>query len=397
MNEPEISEKPRRRGVRRTGVSLLLIVLVVGVGGTLWLRHDDESSAATPPDPGVPVTTALSVQGDVPIYLSGLGTVQAFNTVTVTAQVNGTLVDVRFKEGQMVKKGDVLAVIDPRPFQDTLDEAVAKLKQDEVDRDYAKVTLDRDLKLDNQSVTQQTVDNQRSTYHQLEAQVNQDNAAIADAQTQLSYTQIISPLDGRTGIRLLDQGNVITTTDTTGLVVITQTKPISVISTLPETDLPAVQEAMKAGAVTVTALTKDGGSALGSGTLTVLDNEIDQTTGTIRLKSTFPNEDETLWPGEFVQLRVQQRVEKGVVTVPSAAVQRGSDGYFIYVVKPDSTVDARPVKVGQIEDNVAIVETGLKAGETVVTAGQYRLEPGIKVMPEDNSSQTPATDSKKVS
>lgn len=389
MSETELPKRPRRR-VSRTGFGLIVVLFAVAGGATLWLRHDDQTVAAVPPaDPAVPVHIETATKMDVPVYLSGLGTVQAFNTVTVKTQVDGVLQQVRFKEGQAVKKGDLLAVVDPRPFQDAYDEAVAKLNQDQVNLANAKVTLDRDAKLVGQSMTQQTLDNQRATYNQLMAQITQDQAAKNDAATQLSYTQITSPLDGRTGIRLVDQGNIIHAADTTGLVVITQTQPISVISTLPEDDLPQLQTALRSGPVAVTALTKDG-EVLDEGTLTLIDNEIDQTTGTIRLKSTFPNKSEKLWPGEFVVLRVRVQMQHDAVTVSSAAVQRGPDGFFVYVVKPDNTVEARPITTDQIADDRTSVATGLSAGEHVVTSGQYRLEPGTKIATQTDAEQMAA-------
>ncbi|QPB22089.1 efflux RND transporter periplasmic adaptor subunit [Rhizobium sp. 007] len=393
MAEPELSKKPRHPA-SRTGSGLLVLLLAVTGAGTLWFRHDDQTIAAIPPpDPAVPVHVETVMRTDVPIYLSGLGTVQAFNTVTVKTQVDGTLQDVRFREGQAVRKGDVLAVVDPRPFQDTYNEALAKLNQDQVNLANAKVTLDRDVKIVGQSITQQTLDNQRATYNQLAAQVEQDQAAKSDAATQLSYTQITSPLDGRTGIRLVDQGNIVHATDTTGLVVITQTQPISVISTLPEDDLPGLQAALNGGTVAVTALTKDG-TKLGDGTLTLIDNEIDQTTGTVRLKSSFPNKSETLWPGQFVELRVRQQLQHDATTVSSSAVQRGPAGFFVYVVKADNTVEARPVTIGQVANGRASVATGLTPGERVVTSGQYRLEPGIKVVAQDDIKQLTAASQK---
>jgi len=386
MTHPEFPEEPVRRR-RRSSIGLLAVALTVAGAGLLWLRHDDQTVAAMPPVvPAIPVHVETATQTDVPIFVSGLGTVQAFNTVTLKTQVDGTLQDVRFHEGQAVSKGDVLAVVDPRPFQDSYNEAVAKLNQDQADLANAKVTLDRDTRLVGQSMTQQTVDNQRAAYDHLAAQVEQDQAAKSDAATQLSYTQITSPLDGRTGIRLVDQGNIVHAADTTGLVVITQTQPISVISTLPEDDLPALRAALKGGPIAVAALTKDG-TELGTGTLTLIDNEIDQTTGTIRLKSTFTNKDETLWPGQFVELRVRQQLQHDAITVSSAAVQRGPDGFFVYVVKADNTVEARPITTGQIANDRASVTTGLTAGEHVVTSGQYRLEPGTKVAAQDASQQ----------
>jgi membrane fusion protein, multidrug efflux system len=335
---------------------------------------------ASAPSPAIPVSIATAQRRDVPIYLTGLGTAQAFNTVAVKTRVDGELTKVAFTEGQDVKVGDLLAQIDPRPFQAAYDQAVAKKMQDEANLANAKLDLQRfaDLAARN-FATQQQLDTQRATVAQLEAQIRGDQAAIYSAKTQLDYTTITSPITGRTGIRLVDQGNIVHATDATGLVVVTQLQPISVIFTLPESELTAVLSALKMGPVRIFAISRDDNRQLSEGTLAVLDNQISQTTGTMRLKGTFPNQDRALWPGEFLNIRLLARTEPNVVTVPSGALQRGPDGYYAYVVKPDNTAETRPLKVGQVSDGVAIVDDGLAAGEQVVTAGQYRLQPGVRV------------------
>jgi membrane fusion protein, multidrug efflux system len=370
-----------------------LVLAAVGAAAAGWLARDGEARAVAPAAvQAVPVQVATAKREDVPVYLVGLGMVQAFNTVTVRAMVDGQLQQVLFTEGQKVKKGDLLAVIDPRPFQAALDEAKAKVQQDQANLANAQLILGRDETLTaKQFTTVETTDTQRATVLQLQGMLAQDQAAVDDAATQLSYTQLTAPLDGRAGIRMVDQGNIVHATDTNGIVVITQTQPISTISTLPEVDLPDVQAAMKAGPVALTVFTTDGATKLGDGTLAVIDNEIDPTNGTIRLKSTFPNSDEALWPGQSVQVRLLQRTELGATTVPSGAVERGPDGFFVYVVDEQDVVQPRPVEVGQIADGRAIVTKGISPGERVVAAGQYRLDAGVKIVATSSEDDGPSS------
>jgi multidrug efflux system membrane fusion protein len=358
------------------GGALLLLAFVWH-----WQNLPANSATSSPPSPAaVPVEIATASSADVPVYLEGLGTVQAFNTVTVKTRVDGQIRKVSFVEGQKVKAGDLLVQIDPRPFQAAYDQVVAKKAQDEAQLANAKLDLDRfTTLLKNNAGSRQQADTQRALVAQLEATVHADDAAIEGAKVQLDYTTITSPIDGITGIRLVDEGNIVHATDTTGIVIVTQLQPISVVSTLPEDDLQSVSQAMAQGPVVVLAQSRDGKSELDRGTLLLVDNQIDQTTGTLRLKSTFPNPHNALWPGQFVNVRLLLRTDRNVLTVPSAAVERGPAGLFTYVVQPDSTVEMRTITVGQDTGTIAVVDSGLAAGDRVVTAGQYRVQPGALV------------------
>src|SRR5258707_3708256 len=325
--------------------------------------------------PAIAVDTAAVTHADVPIYLSGLGTVQAFYTVTVTARVDGELQKVAFTEGQTVHKGDLLAEIDPRPNQAAYAQSVATKARDTAQLANAKRDLERYTILQPQDLaSKQTVDTQRALVDQLAAQIQVDQAVIDNARTQLDYTRITSPIDGRTGIRLVDPGNIVHAAATTGIVVVTQVQPISVIFTLPEEDLTAVGAALAAGAVSVTTVSRDSSTELDRGTVTLIDNEIDQTTGTARFKATFGNAHNTLWPGQYVNARVLVRTERNALTLPTTAVQLGPNGPFTYVVKPDSTVEVRQLKIGEESDGMTIVRSGLALNERVVTSNQYRLQ-----------------------
>jgi multidrug efflux system membrane fusion protein len=339
-----------------------------------------ETAASHKPPQAISVDSADVANAEVPIYFSGLGTVQAFYTVTVTARVDGELQKVAFTEGQTVHKGDLLAQIDPRPNQAAYEQALATKAKDLAQHANAQRDLDRYTLLQPQDLaSKQTVDTQRAMVDQLGAQIKADEAMIDNARTQLEYTHIVSPIDGRTGIRLVDPGNIVHAADTTGIVVVTQVQPISVIFTLPEEDLPAVGAALAAGPVNVTIVSRDGATVLDQGTLSLIDNEIDQATGTAKLKATFSNAHNTLWPGQYVNARVLVRTLHNALTLPSTALQLGPDGPFTYVIKPDSTVEVRQLKIGEESGGLTVVNAGLALHEKVVTSNQYRLQAGVHV------------------
>lgn len=363
---------------RSLGAALVLLAVLAFVCRPM-LHKSAEAAAKTPP-PAITVDTAVVSHSDVPIYLQGLGTVQAFYTVTVTARVDGELQKIAFTEGQSVRKGDLLALIDPRPNQAAFDQAVATKAKDAAQLSNAKRDLTRYTVLQPQDLaSKQTVDTQRAMVDQLTAQLQVDQALIDNAHTQLEYTRISSPIDGRTGIRLIDPGNIVRAADTTGIVVVTQMQPISVIFTLPEEDLAVVNAAMSAGAVKVTTVARDKDAVLDEGTLTLIDNQIEQATGTIKLKATFANAHNALWPGQYVNARVLVRTDTNALTVPASAVQLGPNGPFTYVVKNDSTVEVRPLKIGEESGGRTIVTAGLALNERVVTSNQYRLQAGVRV------------------
>jgi multidrug efflux system membrane fusion protein len=324
-----------------------------------------------------PVKVAIIEKKDFPVVLTGLGTVQATNTVTVRSRVDGQIVKVAFEEGQMIKEGDLLVQVDPAPFKSALDQATAKLAQDQASLSNAKQDLDRTIPLAKQGVaTQQLLDQRTANVANLTALVQADKAAIESAQVQLAYTTIRAPLSGRAGFRLVDPGNIVHASDATGILTITQLQPISVVFTAPEQQLPHINEALQGGAMKVTAISSDGQKRLGEGTLRLVDNQVDTASGTIRLKASFPNQDNALWPGLSVTTRLLVRTIKNVVVVPDAAVQRGPNGLFAYVVTGDGKAEMRELKVGRIADNQALVEQGLAPGERIVVAGHYRVQPG---------------------
>lgn len=363
-------------------VAGLGVMLCLGLLGLWWLNIGAgvPRAAAQVAPSEIPVTAGVVTAQDVPQYLEGIGTVQAFNMVTVKTQVDGAIVKVAFTEGQEVRKGDPLFQIDPRPYEAALALAMATKEKDAAQLATAQADLVRYGRLVGPGFqTRQSFEDQQGLVAQLQAAVKGDEAQIDTARVNLGYTNMTSPIDGRLGARLVDLGNLVRATDNTPLVSITQIKPIFVSFTLPQDDLDQIRQQQTQAPLKVTALASDGKTVLGDGRLTLIDNMIDQATGTIHLKASFPNQDERLWPGEFVNLRVVLKMRRDVATVPSQTVQDGPDGHFAYVIGQDDTVERRAVEVAAVQDGVAVVSKGLAPGDRVVVDGQYRLTDGAHV------------------
>jgi multidrug efflux system membrane fusion protein len=358
------------------------IVIVCGLGLAAYWGRPQVSGAAPsrPAAAAVPVTTGAATRSDVPVYATGLGSVQASLTVAIHSQVEGQLQEVLFTEGQQVKKGDVLAKIDPQLFLAALDQAKAKKAQDAAllvaaEKDLARITALGQRNI----VSRQDVEQQQAKYDQLKAYIAADDAAIAAAQTQLDYTLIRAPSSGRVGIRLVDPGNLVRTSDAGAITTLVVTHPSAVLFTLPATNLEDVRAAMARGPIEVTALDQDNRQALSKGKLLLIDNSIDTSTATIRLKAMFDNADDRLWPGEFVNSRLLLEIRKNALTIPTVAVQRGPQGLFAWVVSDKQTVEPRPIEVGPASGDRTIVLKGLDEGETVVIEGQFRLQSSARV------------------
>jgi membrane fusion protein, multidrug efflux system len=367
---------------RAIGAVVVLALAAIVVIWRLNVGTEVPVAAAQTATPGVPVTAGTVAAQDVPVFLNGIGTVQAYNMVAIKSRVDGQIVKVDFKEGQDIKTGDPLLQIDPRPFQAALEQAQAAKQKDEAQLAGAQLDLDRYEKLIGSGwQTRQSYDQQKATVGQLQASIKGDEAQINTAKLNLSYADIRSPIDGRLGARLVDKGNLVHANDNTPLVMITEIKPIFVSFTLPQDNLHDIRENQTKAPLAVYAYSGDGKKQLAEGKLTLIDNAIDQATGTIRLKARFDNENERLWPGEFVSLRVVLSTRQNVATVPSQTVQDGPDGHYAYVIKPDNTVERRAVEVASIQDGIAVVTKGLAAGERVVVDGQYRLTNGARVNP----------------
>ena len=374
----QMKARPRRRYLWLTGV---VVVVVAAVGGLLvWRAEGEVKPRASASPPAVPVTVAVAERRDVAMFFDGLGTVQASNTVAIRSQVDGKIISINFTEGQEVHKGDTLAAIDPRSFQATLDQAVAKKAQDQAQLISAQKDLKRFQDLEGKGFeTQQNLDQQQAKVDQFKAAIDTDQGAIESAQTQLSYATITAPIDGRVGFRQVDLGNIIHANDPNPLTVLTQIRPSVATFTLPQKNLAKVREAMLRGPVVVLALDQDNMRQLAQGELLLIDNQIDQATSTIRLKARFANEDDRLWPGEFVHVRIQVDTSKDSVTIPPAAVQRGPQGLYTWIVTANNTVEQRPIETTSVDADTAIVTKGVAQGEHVVTNGQYRLQAGTLV------------------
>jgi membrane fusion protein, multidrug efflux system len=376
----------------------LALVVLVGGGFAIRSRFQGDARAATGKDAAaagadrvVPVLSTLVSPQDVPIYLDGLGTVTAFNTVTVKPQVDGRLDKVVFREGQEVKKGDLLAQIDPRPFLAKLHQAEASMARDRAQLRGHKQSLDRVLALQKEGLaTQQQIDDARAAADQDSATLQSDQALIEGARLDVDYARITAPADGVTGVRLIDAGNVVRAGDATGLVVIAQIDPIAVLFTLPQDDLPRIAAAMADGTIHVQALSRDGEKKLAEGDLALVDNQINATTATIRLKATFTNHDKTLWPNQFVKARLLLTTRKGVRVVPASVIQRGPSGTFAYVIGEGDKVLVKPVEIESTEGDRVLIASGIEVGDRVVVEGQSQLKPGARVSVKPPAGAGPA-------
>jgi membrane fusion protein, multidrug efflux system len=374
--------------VGRVVLKVLIFLVLLGAGaGGFWFASQQkagEPQKAARPPAAVTVSVMSAQSEDLPILISALGQVQAANRVQIHPMVEGPLDKVAFAEGQKVKKGDTLVQIDPRMYQAALEQAKGKLAQDQAQLDSDRRDLERNTTLAERSfASKQVVDQERAAVEKGEALIQADKAAIDSAQVQLDYTTITAPFDGRVGIRGVDAGNIVRPTDTTPIATLTQHQPISVIFSLPEGQLAQLRKAQADGQGEIMAYDQDGNAKIASGTLQVVDNQIDPLTGTIRMKAEFPNQDDALWPGQFTPLKIRITVRQNIVALPSAAIQRGPEGLFAWVVGPDRKAKMAQIKTGLTQDDKTIVESGIAPGDRIITAGQYRLQPGTAVQFEE--------------
>ena len=364
-------------------IACAVVVALIALGAGLMLSRGlapPASTATTPNIASVPVVAGSVTSRDVPIYLRGIGTVIAYNTVVVRSQIQGQITQIAFTEGQAVRAGDLLAQIDPQPYQAQLDQMIATRDRDQAQLTNALANLDRYSQLLAKGwATPQLAETQKAQVGQLQNAIKADEALIRAAKIQLEYTRLTSPIDGVTGVRLVDLGNITHPTDPNGLVVVTQLQPISVIFTLPEANLPEIQQQMAKGSLKVLAYSQDDRIKLDEGKLGLVDNQILQTTGTIRLKAEFPNQAHRLWPGELINVRLLLETRQNGLTVPASVVQQGPHGAYAYVINSDAAVELRPIEVTQISDGEALIASGLRANEQIVVSGQYRLQPGSRV------------------
>jgi len=399
----EAPEQTRSGTLRRWLIGLLTFCILAIAAFILFVSHEKAQSlrakqALSAAARGVPVTAATARKGDVGVYLTGLGTVTALNTVTVKTRVDGELTKVLFREGQIVKKGELLAQIDPRPFEVQLAQAEGQMVHDQALLENARIDLKRyQTLLSQDSIAEQQRDTQESLVHQYEGTVRTDQGNIDNAKLQLTYSRIISPIDGTVGLRLVDPGNIVHATDTSGLAVITQLQPIAVIFPIPEDNLSQVLSKLKHGQrLTVEAFDREQKQKLATGYFLTTDNLIDPATGTVKFKAVFPNTNNELFPNQFVNARLLVEVKRDAIIVPASAIQRGPKGAFVYVVKGDRTVTVRPIGVGASQNGDVSIESGLAAGELVVVDGAERLREGSAVeLPNQNPRAGPNSKSGK--
>ena len=387
-----VEEILKVRAIHKTALGLLLTLLLCGA--LAGCGRGQKNARASGPPPPVPVGVATVKQRDFPVYLTGLGSVTAFNTVSLKTRIDGQITQVNFVEGQDVKEGELLIQIDPRPYQVALEQAQANLQRDEAQLTNAKVQYERMKALyDGGVIAKQDLDTQEASFGQYEGTIAADKAAIDSAKLNLAYTRITSPINGRIGLRQVDIGNYVTAASGASMAVITQMHPIAIIFTLPEDQLQAVRERMQKGTLQVDVYSRDDQTKLSTGKLLTIDNQIDPTTGTVRFKAVFENPDNSLWPNQFVNVHLLLETRKDAITAPVSAIQRGPQGTFVYLVDNNNTVQVRPVQLALTQGNTVVIASGLEAGERVVTDGQEKLQAGSRVTPQAPAKQqTTGTD-----